>query len=90
MSLHVDGLSELLTDRQILEGYLAGAERSLQAALRELDHLLQESTCSAYGFAREPYHKERCVANGEALSDAHEDIAKCKKDLFHFKMKHGE
>ena len=91
MALHLDDLgSECRTDKQILEDKIVVANIGLEKALSVLDHLLQESTCFAYGFAREPRHPQRCAENGKALDVAHTDIAKCKKDLFQFKLKHGE
>lgn len=90
MSINLDDSSEWRTDKQILEDKLVVANIGLEKALSILDNLLKESTCFAYGFAREPRHPQRCAENGKALDAAHADIAKCKKDLFQFKLIHGE
>ncbi|MHA1287423.1 MAG: hypothetical protein ACTSPB_08470 [Candidatus Thorarchaeota archaeon] len=81
---------EFRTDRQILDDALANANKLLQDALRELDFQLKESAATLFGHKRKPKYKERCYANAKALDNAHDEIAKAKKDLFHFKMKHGE
>ncbi len=86
----IDRAFELGEDFDILEGNLKNAKKSLQAALTELDHQLQESTATLFGHKREPNHKERCAATGIALDAAHNDIAKATKDLFQFKLRHGE
>jgi len=86
----IDKNGEFRTDKQILEGKLIGAERLLQSALRDLDYQLKESAATLFGHKRGPNYKERCHANAKALDEAHDEIAKAKKDLFHFKMKHGE
>ena len=90
MAVHLEDQSEFRTDRQILEDALADANKLLQDALRELDSQLKESAATLFGHKRAPNYKERCYANAKALDNAHDEIAKAKKDLFHFKMKHGE
>jgi hypothetical protein len=90
MSIHLDDLDELQTDRQLLEDALANANENLQAALRELDNLLKESAATLWGYARGPNHKERVRANSIALDAAHDEIESANKALFRFKLKHGE
>jgi len=86
----IDRAFELGEDFDILEGNLKNANKSLQAALKELDHQLQESTATLYGHKRGPNHKERCAATGIALDKAHDEIAKANKDLFQFKLRYNE
>jgi len=74
----------------ILEGKLIGAERLLASALRDLDHQLKEAAATLWGHERGPNYKERCAENARDLDEAHDEIAKCKKDLFQFKLKHGD
>ena len=83
-------IDELSNDRDILEAALANANELLQAALKELDFQLKESAATLWGHERRPNHKERCKANSIALDEAHDEIEKCNKKLFQFKLKHGE
>lgn len=69
---------------------LSEAEDSLQAALKELDLQLKESADTLFGHDRKPNYKKHCAANAKALDEAHNEIEKCTKDLFQFKLKHGE
>jgi len=82
-------LGEIVNKRQ-LDLRLEKAEAELQSALRVLDYLLKESAATLFGYERKPNHKERCYANAKSLDVAHEKIEKCKKELFQFKLKHGE
>ena len=81
---------ELREDFDTLRFNRVKAEKGLQDALRELDFLLKESASTLFGHEREPFHSERVTANAEALDKAHDEIEKCDKALFQFKLKHGE
>lgn len=85
--MNQDATWELRND---LEKGLASAEKKLVDALRELDRLLKESAATLFGHERGPNHKERVTANTKALDDAHDEIEKCTKNLFQFKLKHGD
>ena len=90
MSLAELARRKIEDDLKILEDNLVFANTKLQDALRELDWQLKESAATLFGHKRKPNHKQRCWDNSRDLETAHVRIAKCKKDLFHFKMKHGE
>ena len=86
----IDRAFELGEDFDILEAALASANALLQAALKELDIQLKESAATLFGHDRKPNYKERCWANAKALDDAHDEIGKATKDLFQFKLRHGD
>ncbi len=90
MSLDELRLRAIEDEKLSLDDAMRNAQTLLQAALRELDHLLKESAATLFGHERRPNHKERVWANSDALNEAHDEIAKAKKDLFQFKLKHGE
>ena len=89
-SMLLTRFDELVEDLDNLNENLAAAQNELQNELKKLDYLLKESAATLFGHERGPNHSERVTANAKALDDAHDEIEKCNKVLFQFKLKHGD